>query len=108
MSDSSLHRAVVEALAHAPLVQADEVAVQVIDGHVILRGTVGTVLQHAEAAETAAKVPGGRMVDNELRIRVLDEEGRADADTAAAVLDALDADEQLHPLSFDVQSRDGR
>ena len=107
MSDPSLERTIMQALAQNPHVRADEIAVQALDGHVQLRGTVGSVVQHAEAARTTRRVPGVRTVDDQLRVRLLGIDGRTDADTEAAVLDALIADDELHAADVDVESRDG-
>jgi len=45
MNDLELQRAVVGALAANRLVHADEISVQVLDGDVFLRGTVGSFVQ---------------------------------------------------------------
>jgi osmotically-inducible protein OsmY len=107
MLDHSLEGAVMQALADNPLVHADELAVENRGGDVVLRGTVGTMIQRAEAVRAARRVPGVRTVDDRVRVRPLGIDGRADADTEAAVLDALNADDQLHAADIDVESRDG-
>ena len=53
MSDITLHSAVMKALTENPLVHADEIAAEVRDGDVVLRGTVGSLVQKAEAGRTA-------------------------------------------------------
>jgi osmotically-inducible protein OsmY len=45
MSDTTLQRAVMKALADNPHVHADEISVQVIDGSVVLHGVVGSPVQ---------------------------------------------------------------
>jgi osmotically-inducible protein OsmY len=108
MTDLTLKEAIMQALADNPLVHPDEIAVEADPyGDVILRGTVGTLLQRAEAARTARSVPGVRDVDDQLRTRLMGIEGRADADTEAVVLDALIADHELHASDVDVEVRDG-
>jgi osmotically-inducible protein OsmY len=107
MLDHSLEGAVMQALADNPLVHADELAVENRGGDVVLRGTVGTMIQRAEAVRAARRVPGVRTVDDRVRVRPLGIDGHADADTEAAVLDALNADDQLHAADIDVESRDG-
>ena len=107
MSDIALQRAIVQALADNPRVHADEIAVQVIDGDVVLHGTVGGIMQRDEAALTVRAVPGIRHIDNDLRVEFLDSDRRADADTGAAVVDALTADGELRRASFDVASKAG-
>jgi osmotically-inducible protein OsmY len=107
VSDQSLERTIMQALAENPRVHADEIAVEARNGDVLLRGTVGSVVQRAEAARTTRRVPGVRAVDDQLRVRLLGIDGRTDADTEAAVLAALIADDDLHVADVDVESRDG-
>src|SRR4051812_6374069 len=109
MSDTALQRAVMEALAHNPHVRADEVVVETIDdrGDITLRGTVGSIVQQAEAVRTAARVPGVRHVEDGLGLRLMGIDGRADADTEAAVLDALGDDEAIHAGDIEVEVKDG-
>ena len=111
MSDTTttLQRAVMEALADNPIVHADEVAVEVLDdaGDIVLRGTVGSLVQRAEAVRAAGAVPGVRHVEDGLRVHVMGIDGRTDADTEAAVLDALDADDEVHARDVEVDVDDG-
>ena len=111
MSDTTttLQRAVMETLADNPIVHADEVAVEVLDdaGDIVLRGTVGSLVQRAEAVRAAAAVPGVRHVEDGLRVHVMGIDGRTDADTEAAVLDALDADDEIHARDVEVDVDDG-
>jgi osmotically-inducible protein OsmY len=107
VSDLSLKRAVMDALAENPRVDASEIAVQVADGDVLLRGTVGSVVQQVEAVRTVRGVPGIRRVEDRLAVRLLGIDGRADAETQAAVLDALIADDEIHARGVDVEARDG-
>jgi osmotically-inducible protein OsmY len=107
VSDSTLEQAVMSALAGNGRVRADEIAVQAIDGAVILRSTVGSLVQEVEAARTARRVLGVRTVDDRLRVRPKGPDGLADADTQAAVWTALIHDEALHGADIDVDARDG-
>jgi osmotically-inducible protein OsmY len=109
MSDSNLHHAVMEALAYNPHVHADEIAVQALDdrGDIVLRGTVGSIVQQAEAVRTATQVPGVRHVEDGLQVRLMGIDGQADADTEAAVLDALAADDVVHARDIEVEVKDG-
>jgi osmotically-inducible protein OsmY len=107
-SDTSLHRAIARALAEDPIVKADEISVQVLDaGTVVLRGTVGSVVQHARAARATRAVPGVHRVDDQLRTRPLGIDGRANSDTEAAVLDELIADPALHADDISAKADDG-
>ena len=107
MSDHTLENAVMQALADNRRVHPDEIAVQAIDGTVILRGTVGSLVQQVEAARTARHVLGVASVEDQLRVRPLGLDGRADADTRAAVLSALIDDDELHAADIDVEAKEG-
>ena len=107
MSDPALQRAIMGALADNPVVHPDEIAVEVDGGDAILRGTVGSILQQAEAVRTASAVPGVRRVEDRMEVRLLGIDGRTDADTKAAVLDALIADPEVHAQDVDIDVDDG-
>jgi osmotically-inducible protein OsmY len=108
-TNTALHRAVMAALADNPRIHADEVVVEVLDdsGDIALRGTVGGLVQRAEAVRTASDVPGVRRVEDGLDARLMGIDGRADADTEAAVLDALGADDEVRARDVDVAVEDG-
>jgi osmotically-inducible protein OsmY len=105
---SPLEETIMGALADNPHVAADEIAVQEVDGDVILEGTVGSLTQRVEAVRTARAVRGVANVEDRLRVRVLDADRRADADTEAAVRDALHAERSLGSDGVDVVVRDGK
>jgi osmotically-inducible protein OsmY len=107
MTDSSLKSDIMLALADNPVVHSDEISVQVVDGDVVLRGTVGSAVQQTEAARTTRGVPGVRNVDNELRLRLMGIDRWADADTEAAVLDALIVSDEFDMTDASVESRHG-
>jgi osmotically-inducible protein OsmY len=108
MSDQTLERAIMQALADNPLVHADEISVQADEsGDVVLRGTVGSLVQRTEAARTTRRLAGVRDVDDRLRVRIMGIDAQADADTEAAVLDALVDDDELRGDEFDVKVSDG-
>jgi osmotically-inducible protein OsmY len=108
MTDQPLEQAIMQALADNPRIHPDKIAVEVDEyGDVVLRGTVGTILQRGEAGRTTRHLPGVQDVDNQLRVRLMGVDGQADADTEAAVLDALIDDDQLHADDIDVKVRDG-
>jgi len=104
---NALEQTIMEALAGNPRVHPDEISVQAFGGDVTLRGTVGSVVQREEAVRTARYVTGIKSVTNRLRVGLLDTSRRADADTEAAVLDALNADTAVHAAGIDVAVRDG-
>jgi osmotically-inducible protein OsmY len=107
MSDQALENAVMQALSENRLIHPDEIAVQAIDGTVILRGTVGSPVQQVEAARTARHVVGVESVEDQLRVRPMGPDGRADSDTQAAVLAALIDDDELHAADIDVKAKAG-
>jgi len=107
MSDTSLQLDIMKALADNPVVREDEIAAQVQDGNVVLRGTVGTPLQRGEAVRTTLGVPGVQAVDDWLAVRPMGVDGRPDADTEAAVLDALIADDRVPANAIEVRVDDG-
>jgi osmotically-inducible protein OsmY len=107
MSDNTLENAVMQALADNRRIHADEIAVEAIDGAVILRGTVGSLVQQVEAVRTARHVPGVQSVEDQLQVRLMGPDEQADADTKAAVLAALIDDDELHAADIDVESEDG-
>lgn len=105
MSDLALRGRIIEALAGAPHVDVAEIAVECHDdGNVVLRGSVVNLLQRAEAVRTARGVPGVRAVDDQLRTRAAGADHRADAQTEAAILDALIRDDAVpvHGIDVDV------
>src|SRR3954466_3182965 len=104
---NDLEQNIMEALAGSPRVNPDELSVQAFGGDVILRGTVGSVVQREEAVRTTRHVPGVESVTDRLRLEFLDAARRADADTEAAVLDALNADPAVRASDIDVAVRDG-
>jgi osmotically-inducible protein OsmY len=107
MSDHELEGAVMQALADNPIVHPEEIAAQALDGEVVLRGTVGSLVQRAEAVRTARAVDGVRTVDDQLSARPLGIDGREDADLKAAVIQALVDDDQVNAGDVDVEAREG-
>ena len=62
MSDRSLERAVMTALADNDRVHADELAVEARGSNVVRRGTVGTLMERVQAMRAARRVPGVRVL----------------------------------------------
>jgi osmotically-inducible protein OsmY len=104
---NALEQNIMDALAANPRVHPDEISVESVDGDVILRGTVGSVVQREEAVRTTRHVSGVNSVTDRLRAGLLDASRHADADTEAAVLDALNADASILAPDIDVAVRDG-
>jgi osmotically-inducible protein OsmY len=108
MTDTDLQRTVLEALGDSPPVHVSEISVEVVNGEVTLRGTVGSPLQRLQAVRVTRAVPGVGAVEDRLEVKLMDFEGRADADTGAAVTDALHADAELRATELDVEVKDGK
>jgi osmotically-inducible protein OsmY len=104
MSNQTLERAVMAALADNRRVHADEITVEAIGDSAIMRGSVASPLQHAEVLRTARGVPGVKRVEDMLQLRPLGIDARADADTEAAVLAALIADDERTATGIDVDA----
>lgn len=107
MSSRSLELAVRRALADDPKIRAQGIAVEAIDGNVVLRGTVGSLLRRTEVVRRVRRLPAVRSVDDRLTVRLMGPRAEADADTKAAVLDALIAAPAVHTGDVDVQARGG-
>jgi osmotically-inducible protein OsmY len=91
-----------EQLAWEPDLNARAIAVIVIDGHVTLRGTVGSVEEKHAAERIAAGVFGVVAVEDQLEVQTLDPLTRKDAELQAEVLQALMLDD-LVPASIDAK-----
>lgn len=67
-TDESIRAAVYKELVTDPLLEADDIVVDVINGAVSLTGTVPSQAQCAEADAAARRVAGVTMVDNLLAV----------------------------------------
>jgi osmotically-inducible protein OsmY len=85
----------------------DEVAISAVDGEVVLRGTVGSFSQRRAAVTDARKVDGVEDVDDQLQVRILDDERRADADIRGIALQILHWDTEVPEELVDVKVSDG-
>jgi osmotically-inducible protein OsmY len=89
-------------LRHPP-----EIAVLVADGVVTLRGTVGSFSQRLAAVRDARKVDGVHQVDDQIQVRLLDVDGRSDAEVRGMVLQAIATDPDVPADLIDVEVTDG-
>jgi osmotically-inducible protein OsmY len=98
-----------EALAEDPRIGSPgEIAIEVlVDGSVVLRGTVGSFVQQRAAVADARRTPGVSEVFDELKVRILDRDRRKDAEIRGAALQRLVWDPELEPDYIDVEVRDG-
>ena len=85
----------------------DEIAVEALDGTVILRGTVGSFGQRRAAVDDARRTKGVVDVYDELQVRLLDDDRRADAEIRGEGLQKLVSDPVLPGDYLDVHVRDG-
>jgi osmotically-inducible protein OsmY len=106
VSDYQLERWVAEELHFDPVIDDKAIAVAARDGEVTLRGTVGSFTERREAKKATERVSGVKTVKNELKVRILTERGRDDADLRGAVLRALQLDSSL-PETLDARVDDG-
>ena len=104
--DSDLVDDVSAELFWDPKVDNVAIAVSAKAGEVTLRGTVGSLREKREAKKAAQRVVGVIDVDNQLKVRLLDDQGRADADIRGDVLQALMLD-SLVPSTVDAKAQDG-
>ena len=102
MTDAELELDVNEELFWDPKIDSAEVAASADDGTVTLRGTVGSFRQKREARKAAERVWGVIDVNNELKVRILTEQRREDADLRGDVLQALMLD-SLVPTTIDAK-----
>jgi osmotically-inducible protein OsmY len=106
MSNDDLERSVAEELYWDPKVDNGAIAVSAEDGAVTLRGTVGSFRQKREATQDAERIFGVKSVNNDLEVRILNQDRRADADLRGDVLQALMLD-GLVPSTIDAKVDDG-
>ncbi len=89
-----------------PKVDREAIAVSADGGTITLRGTVGSLREKREAKKAAQRVFGVTSVDNQLKVKLLNDERRADADLRGDVLQALMLD-SLVPATVDAKVEDG-
>ena len=106
MSNDDLERSVADELYWDPKVDNGAIAVSAEDGAVTLRGTVGSFRQKREATQDAERIFGVKSVNNELEVRILNQDRRDDADLRGDVLQALMLD-GLVPSTIDAKVDDG-
>jgi osmotically-inducible protein OsmY len=104
--NSDLRSDLEEQLAWEPDLDADAIAVLVVDGHVTLRGTVGSDEEKRTAERIAAQVFGVVAIEDRLEVRRFDSKTRKDAELRADVLQALMLDD-LVPSTIDVKVENG-
>jgi osmotically-inducible protein OsmY len=96
------------AIADDPrLPSPDEIAVDVYDGQVTLRGTVASFAQQRAAAADARRSVGVTGVYDQLDVRLMDADRRKDAEIRGHALQRLIWDVELPSSYLDVHVHDG-
>jgi len=85
----------------------DEIAVEALLGTVTLRGTVGSFSQRRAAVYAAQRIKGVVDVRDELQVRLLDDDRRADAEIRGKALQTLVSEPALPGEYLDVHVSDG-
>jgi osmotically-inducible protein OsmY len=106
MTDAQLRSDAEDELRWEPKIDDQAIAVSTEDGVVTLRGTVGSFRERREATSAVKRVYGTMSVDNQLEVKLLNEDRRADADLRGSVLQALVLD-ALVPDTIDAKVDDG-
>jgi osmotically-inducible protein OsmY len=108
-SDSQLEDDVRAELDWDPKIpDSTEIAVAARRGHVALRGTVSSLHQRHAAVAAAKRVHGTFDVDDQLKVRLMDELAREDAEIRGAALQALQWNAQVPASNVDVGVELGR
>jgi len=89
------------------LPHADEIAVDAYRGAVALRGTVGSFAQRRAAVADARRISGVIDVNDDLQVRLLDDDRREDAAIRGAALQRLMWDTELVGDFLDVHVENG-
>jgi osmotically-inducible protein OsmY len=84
-----------------------EIAVDVENGMATLRGTVGSFAQRRAAVADARQTKGVSIVDDELQVRLLDDERREDAEIRGAAMQRLVWDTEIPGNDLRVDVVDG-
>jgi osmotically-inducible protein OsmY len=104
--DTDLTTDVRDELYWDPKLDSTAIGVSADDGKITLRGTVGSLREKREAKKAAERVFGVISVDNQLQVKLLNDDKRADADLRGDVLQALMLD-SLVPSTVDAKVDDG-
>jgi osmotically-inducible protein OsmY len=104
--DNDLATNVSDELFWDPKLDHSAIAVSADDGKITLRGTVGSLREKREAKKAAQRVFGVISVDNQLQVKLMNDDKRADADLRGDVLQALMLDSVV-PTTVDAKVEDG-
>ena len=94
-TDKQLQTDIKEELRWEPRVRDEEIAIQVRDGVVTLKGTVPDYAQRSRAVRAVERVAGVRAVAQELTVKMPNTHMRSDTDLAHQVVNALEWDTEV-------------
>ena len=104
--DTDLTADVSDELFWDPKLDSTAIAVSAADGTVTMRGTVGSLREKREAKKAAERVFGVISVDNQLQVRLMNDDKRADSELRGDVLQALMLD-SIVPKTVDAKVDEG-
>jgi len=108
LTNTTVEDDVRDALQLDPRIHHDEeIALSAEEGAITLRGTVGSFSQRRAAVKDAREVDGVDDVDDELQVRLLNDDRREDADVRGAALQFLMWDIDVPAESVDVKVNEG-
>jgi len=108
MSNAIIEGAIIGRLDLDPRIpDAQEIAVEAEGDGVTLRGTVGSFAQRRAAVQDAHKADGVVDVFDEIKVRLMDEYMREDAEIRGAALQSLMWDVEVPAESIEVSVEDG-
>jgi osmotically-inducible protein OsmY len=87
--------------------EPEQVAIAVDDGAAIMRGTVGSFSQRRAAVSDAREIDGVYRVDDQIDVRLMDDDRREDADIRGVALQILMWDTLVPADAVDVKVSDG-
>jgi osmotically-inducible protein OsmY len=107
-TETTIEDAIRESLNFDPRIpDPSQVAVAVETGTAIMRGTVGSLSQRRAAVRDARDVDGVDDVDDQIDVRLMDDDHRADADIRGVALQILMWDTQVPADLIDAKVKDG-
>jgi len=105
-SEDQLTADVRDELYWDPKVDGEAIAVSADAGEITLRGTVGSLREKHEAKKAAQRVFGVTSVDDQLKVKLMNDDRRADAELRGDVLQALMLDSRV-PSTVDAKVDEG-
>ncbi len=113
--EDEIRAAAMQKLSSDPRIRSNHIRVEVMDGHVTLKGYVREGSEHAAAAEDAASVTGVAGVTNQIEVRADDAINAlraplgpdADDEIRAAAMQKLSSDSRIQSNHIRVEVMDG-